>query len=55
MALSAIGEGCHQQMEALLQDIVGFVLMFCADTVRSFNKHNMHIVHSLHHLTLYSP
>uniref|UniRef100_H3CF52 Karyopherin (importin) beta 3 n=1 Tax=Tetraodon nigroviridis TaxID=99883 RepID=H3CF52_TETNG len=32
MALSAIGEGCHQQMEAILQEIVNFVLLFCADT-----------------------
>uniref|UniRef100_A0AAX7UDG0 TOG domain-containing protein n=1 Tax=Astatotilapia calliptera TaxID=8154 RepID=A0AAX7UDG0_ASTCA len=31
MALSAIGEGCHQQMEAILQEIVSFVLLFCAD------------------------
>nr|XP_057906646.1 importin-5 [Doryrhamphus excisus] len=31
MALSAIGEGCHQQMEATLNDIVELVLMFCAD------------------------
>lgn len=34
MALSAIGEGCHQQMEAILQEIVSFVLLFCADPVR---------------------
>ncbi|KAM9820263.1 importin-5 [Neosynchiropus ocellatus] len=31
MALSAIGEGCHQQMEAILNDIVSFVLSFCSD------------------------
>ncbi|XP_075873373.1 importin-5 [Nelusetta ayraudi] len=31
MALSAIGEGCHQQMEAILQEIVSFVLLFCTD------------------------
>ncbi|XP_061745785.1 importin-5 [Nerophis ophidion] len=31
MALSAIGEGCHQQMEATLNEIVGVVLLFCAD------------------------
>uniref|UniRef100_A0A3B5MRZ7 Uncharacterized protein n=1 Tax=Xiphophorus couchianus TaxID=32473 RepID=A0A3B5MRZ7_9TELE len=31
MALSAIGEGCHQQMEAILQEIVSFVLLFCSD------------------------
>ncbi|XP_062236158.1 importin-5 [Platichthys flesus] len=31
MALSAIGEGCHQQMEAILQEIVSFVLIFCSD------------------------
>lgn len=35
MALSAIGEGCHQQMEAILQEIVSFVLLFCADPVRN--------------------
>lgn len=35
MALSAIGEGCHQQMEAILQEIVSFVLLFCSDPVRS--------------------
>ncbi len=34
MALSAIGEGCHQQMEAILQEIVSFVLLFCSDPVR---------------------
>lgn len=33
MALSAIGEGCHQQMEAILQEIVSFVLLFCEDQV----------------------
>lgn len=33
MALSAIGEGCHQQMEAILQEIVSFVLLFCNDQV----------------------
>ncbi|XP_067116750.1 importin-5 [Osmerus mordax] len=31
MALSAIGEGCHQQMEAILNEIVSFVLLFCQD------------------------
>ncbi|KAI3366277.1 hypothetical protein L3Q82_009751 [Scortum barcoo] len=31
MALSAIGEGCHQQMEAILQEIISFVLLFCSD------------------------
>ncbi|XP_016093462.1 importin-5-like [Sinocyclocheilus grahami] len=31
MALSAIGEGCHQQMEAILSEIVSFVLLFCQD------------------------
>lgn len=35
MALSAIGEGCHQQMEAILQEIVSFVLIFCSDPVRN--------------------
>ncbi|XP_039601355.1 importin-5 [Polypterus senegalus] len=31
MALSAIGEGCHRQMEAILNEIVNFVLLFCQD------------------------
>ncbi|XP_061655905.1 importin-5 [Phyllopteryx taeniolatus] len=31
MALSAIGEGCHQQMEAILNETVISVLHFCAD------------------------
>ncbi|XP_055020166.1 importin-5 [Boleophthalmus pectinirostris] len=31
MALSAIGEGCHQQMETILNEIVCVVLRFCAD------------------------
>ncbi|KAG9262144.1 importin-5 [Astyanax mexicanus] len=31
MALSAIGEGCHQQMETILNEIVNFVLLFCQD------------------------
>lgn len=35
MALSAIGEGCHQQMEAILQEIVSFVILFCSDPVRN--------------------
>lgn len=34
MALSAIGEGCHQQMEAILHEIVKFVLQYCKDLVR---------------------
>lgn len=34
MALSAIGEGCHQQMEAILQEIISYVLLFCSDYVR---------------------
>lgn len=33
MALSAIGEGCHQQMEAILEEIVKSVLDFCNDLV----------------------
>lgn len=44
MALSAIGEGCHQQMEAILQEIVNFVLQFCGDAVRRLNEHNMHVI-----------
>ncbi|XP_049610535.1 importin-5 [Syngnathus scovelli] len=31
MALSAIGEGCHQQMEAILNETVISVLHYCAD------------------------
>ncbi|XP_069496567.1 importin-5 [Ambystoma mexicanum] len=31
MALSAIGEGCHQQMEGILSEIVNFVLLFLQD------------------------
>ncbi|CAL1597860.1 unnamed protein product [Knipowitschia caucasica] len=31
MALSAIGEGCHQEMETILNEIVCVVLRFCAD------------------------
>ncbi|XP_049976984.1 importin-5-like isoform X2 [Alexandromys fortis] len=31
MALSAIGEGCHQQMEGILNEIVSFVLLFLRD------------------------
>ncbi|KAI5141125.1 Importin-5 [Manis pentadactyla] len=32
MALSAIGEGCHQQMEGILNEIVNFVLLFLQDS-----------------------
>uniref|UniRef100_A0A8D2Q8N0 Importin 5 n=1 Tax=Varanus komodoensis TaxID=61221 RepID=A0A8D2Q8N0_VARKO len=32
MALSAIGEGCHQQMEGILNEIVNLVLLFLRDT-----------------------
>lgn len=38
MALSAIGEGCHQQMEAILQEIVSFVLLFCSDPVSKMHR-----------------
>ncbi|XP_041502184.1 importin-5-like [Microtus oregoni] len=31
MALSAIGEGCHEQMEGILNEIVNFVLLFLQD------------------------
>uniref|UniRef100_A0A670KFK1 Importin-5 n=1 Tax=Podarcis muralis TaxID=64176 RepID=A0A670KFK1_PODMU len=31
MALSAIGEGCHQQMEGILNEIVNLVLLFLQD------------------------
>jgi hypothetical protein len=43
MALSAIGEGCHQQMEAILNEIVSFLLLFCQDPVSSFNQSNAFI------------
>uniref|UniRef100_A0A8C5LW63 Importin 5 n=1 Tax=Leptobrachium leishanense TaxID=445787 RepID=A0A8C5LW63_9ANUR len=33
MALSAIGEGCHQQMEGILNEMVNFVLLFLQDPV----------------------
>lgn len=32
MAISAVGEGCYKQMEALLQDIVNTVLPFLRDS-----------------------
>lgn len=32
MAISAVGEGCYKQMEALLPDIVNTVLPFLGDT-----------------------
>ena len=32
MAISAIGEGCYKQMEAVLHDIVGTVLPFLTDS-----------------------
>lgn len=37
MALSAIGEGCHQQMEGILNEIVNFVLLFLQDPVSTNN------------------
>lgn len=53
MALSAIGEGCHQQMEAILNEIVSFVLLFCSDPVRHTTlnlvvlyKYTAHAVHN---------
>lgn len=53
MALSAIGEGCHQQMEAILHDIVKFVLQYCKDLVRRLRQHSLHVALSLTaHLTL---
>lgn len=36
MALSAIGEGCHQQMEGILNEIVNLVLLFLQDPVSFF-------------------
>lgn len=43
MALSAIGEGCHQQMEGILNEIVNFVLLFLQDPV-STNKYCTNLV-----------
>ena len=34
MAISACGEGCHKQMEVMLNDIVGAVLPFLQDQVK---------------------
>lgn len=36
MALSAVGEGCHKQMEALLPQIMDGVLSFLQDPVSTF-------------------
>lgn len=33
MAVSAVGEGCHKQMEALLPEIIEGVLTFLQDQV----------------------
>lgn len=33
MAISACGEGCHKQMEQMLNDVVEAVLPFMADPV----------------------
>jgi hypothetical protein len=38
MALSAIGEGCHQQMEGILNEIVNFVLLFLQDPVSTIRQ-----------------
>ena len=35
MAISACGEGCHKQMEVMLNDIVGAVLPFLQDQVKN--------------------
>ncbi len=35
MAISAVGEGCHKQMEPLLQQIIEGVLTFLQDQVRT--------------------
>jgi importin-5 len=35
MAISACGEGCHQQMEAILGNIVDAVIPFLQDPVGS--------------------
>jgi hypothetical protein len=39
MALSAVGEGCHKQMEVLLPQIMDGVLSFLQDPVSTFIAH----------------
>lgn len=38
MAISAIGEGCHKQMEALLPQIMDGVIQYLQDPVCIMNK-----------------
>jgi hypothetical protein len=38
MALSAVGEGCHKQMEAMLPQIMDGVLSFLQDPVSTLNN-----------------
>lgn len=38
MAISAIGEGCHKQMEALLPQIMEGVIQYLQDAVSITNK-----------------
>lgn len=38
MAISAIGEGCHKQMEALLPQIMDGVIQYLQDPVSMINK-----------------
>lgn len=45
MALSAIGEGCHQQMEGILNEIVNFVLLFLQDPVST----SKYLIHTYYH------
>jgi len=33
MAISAVGEGCHKQMQPMLQDILNGILNFLQDPV----------------------
>jgi hypothetical protein len=37
MALSAVGEGCHKQMETMLPQIMDGVLSFLQDPVSTLN------------------
>lgn len=36
MAISAAGEGCHKQMEQMLEQVVSAVLNYLTDPVRMF-------------------
>lgn len=36
MAISAVGEGCHKQMEAILPQIMDGIMQYLQDPVRFF-------------------